>query len=237
MTVKRRFIDQVVVVTGAGRGIGASCAEMFAAEGANVALLARTRSELDEIAGRIGADAALPLVCDVSSEKDVMAAFAAVRERWGWPHHLVNNAGVVGPAPVASMEAAAWDEVMAVNLRGPFLCAREFLRSRPADRGGSIVNVTSISGAWGSQKFPGFAAYAASKAGLAALTEVLAVEASPLGVRVNAVSPGSTDTRMLREVAPDLKAHLLPQDIASVVLYACSAEARALHGRSLDAWG
>ena len=115
--------------------------------------------------------------------------------------------------------------------------AREFLRGRPADRGGSIVNVTSISGAWGSQKFPGFGAYAASKAGLAALTEVLAVEAAPLNVRVNAVSPGSTDTRMLREVAPGLKAHLQPADIAHVILFACSAQARALHGRSLDAWG
>jgi NAD(P)-dependent dehydrogenase (short-subunit alcohol dehydrogenase family) len=232
-----RFTDQVAIVTGAGRGIGQAVAEGFGAEGARVALLARTTSELEETATRIGKQNALIVRCDVSSEDEVRAAFRSVRELWGWPHHLVNNAGTVGPSVLTEMTASAWDRVHAVNLRGPFLCAREFLRGRPPERGGSIVNVTSISGAPGSQKFPGFGAYAASKAGLHALTEVLAVEAAPLNVRVNAVSPGSTDTRMLREVAPGLKAGLQPQDVARVILFACSEESRAMRGRSFDAWG
>lgn len=232
-----RFVDRVAVVTGAGRGIGAATAEAFAAEGARVALLARTESEIEATAARIGEGRALALRCDVSDEDDVRAAFRRVRDAWGWPHHLVNNAGTVCPGLIVATSAATWDQVHGVNLRGAFLCAREFLIDRPADIGGSIVNVTSISGAPGSQKFPGFGAYAASKAGLHALTEVLAVEGEPLGVRVNSVSPGSTDTQMLREVAPGLTAHLLPEDIARVILFASSDDARAIRGRSFDAWG
>lgn len=235
--MSNRFTDKVVVVTGAGRGIGAATAEMFAREGAKVALLARSSRELDEVAARIGSGRALALPCDVAVEADVEAAFTSLAQRWGRPHHLVNNAGVVGQGPIVSTTVATWDEVMAVNLRGAFLCSRAFLHGRDKSLGGTIVNVTSISGAVGSQKFPGFGAYATSKAGLMALTEVLAVEAADLGVRVNAVSPGSTDTQMFRSVAPGVQAHLQPDDIARVILFACSDESSAIRGKSFDAWG
>ncbi len=235
--MSERFRNQVVVVTGAGRGIGAATAELFAAEGALVALLARTEPELREQVARLGADRALAIAADVADEDAVEAAFADIRGRWGWPLHLVNNAGVVGQGPITATTCETWDHVMGVNLRGPFLCSRAFLRDRPPTLGGSIVNVTSVSGAAGSQKFPGFGAYATSKAGLFALTEVLAVEAAPLGVRVNAVSPGSTDTRMFREAAPGVKAGLQPEDIARIITFACSEESRAIRGKSFDAWG
>ena len=236
MQSSSRFAEKIVVVTGAGRGIGAAAAEAFAEEGARVALLARSENELEAMVARIGHESALAVRCDVSDEAEVVAAFRRVRERWGRPHHLVNNAGTVGASRIVEMSAAAWDRVHSVNVRGAFLCAREFLRE-PPEGGGTIVNVTSISGAPGSQKFPGFGAYAASKAALAALTEVLSVEAAPLDIRVNAVSPGSTDTRMFREVAPGVEPHLLPQDIARVILFACSDDSRPIRGRSLDAWG
>ena len=236
MNAPLRFTDHLVVITGAGRGIGAATAEAFVAEGARVALLARSESELEARVARLGADSAMAVRCDVSDEGEIVAAFRRVRERWGKPRHLVNNAGTVGVGRIVETSAASWDRVQAVNLRGAFLCARELLRD-PPEGGGTIVNVTSISGAPGSQKFPGFGAYAASKAGLAALTEVLSVEAAPLGIRVNAVSPGSTDTRMFREVAPGVEPHLLPQDIARVILFACSEDSRPIRGRSLDAWG
>src|SRR5690242_12154804 len=121
-----RFSDHVVVITGAGRGIGAATAEAFVAEGARVALLARTEKELRATADRLGAEQSLALRCDVADEGDVVAAFKAVRRHWGNPRHLVNNAGTVGAGRIVETSAATWDRVQAVNLRGAFLCAREF---------------------------------------------------------------------------------------------------------------
>jgi NAD(P)-dependent dehydrogenase (short-subunit alcohol dehydrogenase family) len=159
------------------------------------------------------------------------------RRRWGLPFHLVNNAGTVGQAPLVEIDATAWDRVFAVNVRGPFLLTRAFLRDRPPGLGGSIVNVTSISGVPGPAKLPGFSAYAASKAALALLTEVAAAEARPLGVRVNAVAPGSTDTAMFRAAAPGVEPDLQPEDVARVILFASSDDARGMNGQTLNVWG
>jgi len=230
-----RFQDHVVIVTGAGRGIGAATAALFAEEGARVALLARTASEIEARARKIG-PRALAVVADVAEESDVERAFGAIRATLGEPRHLVNNAGTLGKSAVIDMPVTTWDRVMAVNLRGAFLCSRAFLRGRPRELGGTIVNITSIAGAVGQTKFPGFAAYATSKAGLMALTEVLDAEAKEWNVRVNAVSPGSTDTVMLAEAAPGLVPDLTPLDIARLILFACSDESAPLRGKSIDAW-
>lgn len=234
-----RFEDQVVLITGGGRGIGAATARIFAREGARVALAARTREEVDAVAADIDAsgERAMALVADVSSETDVATLFEEVEARWGRPHHLVNNAGMVGKAALADLTPATWDRVMAVNLRGPYLCTRAFLADRPKELGGSIVNVASISGVAGPPKFAGFAAYGASKAGLILFTEVAASEARELGVRVNAVSPGSTDTVMLREAAPGVEPDLTPEQVAAAIVHLCSDEASGVTGANLNVWG
>src|SRR6266849_4285369 len=109
---------------------------------------------------------------------------------------LVNNAAILELAPVADMNVETWDELIRVDLRGPFLCSRAAFRLMGP--GGTIVNVSSLSGVSGAEKFPKMSAYVAAKSGLAGLTEALAVEGREHGIRVNAVSPGAVDTPMLR---------------------------------------
>jgi len=236
--MRQDFAGRVAIVTGAGRGISAATARLLARRGARVALLARTRAELEQEADELGRDQALPIVADVADEAQVIAAFRAVRERWGPATLLASNAGALAISPLVDMDVATFDRVVAVNVRGTFLCARELLRDAMASRsGGSIVNVASISGVPRTSKFPGLAAYAASKAAVLSLTETLAEEARPLGVRVNAVSPGSTATRMLEEAAPDARPTLTPDQVANVIVFCLSDEGSALHGAFVDAWG
>lgn len=234
-----RFDQHVAIVTGGGRGIGEATARLLAEEGARVAVVARTTTEVERVAAELGehGEHGLAITANVASEPDVERVVRTVTERWGRPSLLVNNAGVVGQGPLVEMSADSWDEVMGVNLRGPWLLTRAFLRDRPAGVGGAIVNVCSISGVPGPPKFPGFAAYAASKAGLLLFTEVAAAEAREAGVQVLAVSPGSTDTVMFRTVAPGVEPDLSPEQVARVILFACSKDAAGMTGRNLDVWG
>jgi NAD(P)-dependent dehydrogenase (short-subunit alcohol dehydrogenase family) len=225
---------KVAVITGSGRGIGAATARLFAAQGARVALASRTRGELDETARAIGADAALAVPTDVADEAAVRELFRQARERFGPADILVNNAAVAPKGPFAQITAAEWDRAMAVNVRGSFLCAREaFAQMR--GRGGSIVNLASLSGVRGTEKFPGMAAYVTSKFAVVGLTESLAVEGREHGIRVNCVAPGAVDTRMLREAAPHLKTRTTPDDVARTLLFLCDpAQSGALNGAVLE---
>src|ERR1700737_4357958 len=122
---------------------------------------------------------------------------------------LVNNAAVLELASIVDMKVETWDEIIRVDLRGAFLCSQAaFRRMAP---GGTIVNVSSLSGVFGAEKFPGMAAYVAAKSGLAGLTEALAVEGRPLGIRVNTVSPGSVRTPMLELSGAPKNPSLRPQ--------------------------
>lgn len=212
--------EKVVVVTGAGRGIGEATARLFAAEGARVVIASRSAGDLERVKATIGTDRVLAVVTDVSDEAQVFRLFEETEKKMGPVDVLVNNAGILRVAEVVSMTAEDWDDVIAVNLKGSFLCAREaFRRMKSSGRGGSIVNVSSLSGIRGVEKFPGYAAYVASKHGVVGLTEVLAVEGRPLGIRVNCVAPGAVDTEMLHRAAPGLKTSTRPEDIARTVLY------------------
>jgi NAD(P)-dependent dehydrogenase (short-subunit alcohol dehydrogenase family) len=216
---------KVAVVTGGGRGIGAATALLLAREGARVAVLSRTASELSEVCAAIGAagGTAAAIVCDVSDEAAVERAFQEVDARFGGLDVLVNNAGAIASGRVDEMATQAFDRVLGVNVRGVFLCTRAAFPRLQARGGGAIVNLSSLGGIRGTEKFPGFSAYTASKFAVVGLTEAHAVEGRSLGIRVNAVAPGAIDTAMLRQAAPGLKTRTTPEDVAQVILFLADA--------------
>ena len=143
---------------------------------------------------------------------------------------LVNNAATLELAPIVDMKVETWDEIMRVGLRGAFLCSRAAFRRM--GRGGAIVNVSSLSGVSGTDKFPKMSAYVAAKSGLAGLTEVLAVEGRPLGIRVNAVSPASVATEMGR-LAGISQEPLSPEEVARVIAWLATPDSAPLTGANI----
>src|SRR5207248_11313570 len=144
---------------------------------------------------------------------------------------MVHCAAVLVKKPIAAMTLGDWDTQLGAGLLGAFLCSREAFRLMEK-RGGSIVNVSSLSGVAGAEKFPGMAAYVAAKSGLAGLTEALAVEGRPLGIRVNAVSPGAIDTPMLKISGVSGRA-LEPAAVARIIGWLASPESEPLTGANL----
>jgi len=174
------------LVTGGASGIGAACVAQLQAAGARVAALDLAR----------GSSAELSYTVDVADESAVVGAVADVAERFGGLDIAILSAGVGGSAPLLELTTQEWDRVIGVNLRGAFVCLRESARAMTPTapvRGGAIVAVTSVSGFLADRLM---AHYAASKAGLAQLVRSAARELGPLGIRVNAVAPGTTDTPM-----------------------------------------
>jgi NAD(P)-dependent dehydrogenase (short-subunit alcohol dehydrogenase family) len=164
---------------------------------------------------------------DAADEAQVERAASGL-ERWD---ALVNNAAVLVPRLVAEMSAAEWDETVRAGLRSAFLCSRAAFRRMP--RGGTIVNVSSLSGVAGAEKFPRMAAYVAAKSGLAGLTEALAVEGRLLGIRVNAVSPGSIATPMLALSGAPREPALQPEEVARVIAWLAGPESAPLSGANI----
>jgi len=171
---------------------------------------------------------------DVSREEDVRALFRRAIDAYGKVDILVNCAGIVIVRPFVDMDAETWDRVIAVNLRGTFLCCREAFRIMTAQQSGVIINLSSLSGVKGVEKFPGLSAYNVSKSGVASLTEILAVEGKPYHIRVCAVSPGAVDTEMLRQAAPHLKAGMTPDDLAEILLFLVDDSGRVLSGSNIE---
>ena len=165
--------------------------------------------------------------CDVSDEKQVVSAFGRLDSL----DALIHCAAVLIKRPFVDLRAAEWDVQLDSGLRGAFLCSREAFRLM-GRRGGSIVMVSSLSGVFGAEKFPGMAAYVAAKSGLAGLVEALAVEGRAAGIRVNAISPGSVDTPMLR-IAGVEGPSLSPAEVARIIVWLASAESSPLSGANL----
>ncbi len=199
---------RAVVVGGSG-GIGTAVVARLAADGWEVSSLSRREGT------------------DVSDESQVAEAFGRIEVL----DALVYCAAVLIKKPVTELSAEEWDEQMSAGLRGAFLCAREAFRLMRG-RGGSVVMVSSLSGVAGAEKFPGMSAYVAAKSGLAGLVEALAVEGRPDRIRVNAVSPGSVDTPMLR-IAGVGGPKLEPDQVAGVISWLASSESEPLSGANI----
>jgi len=210
---------RLALVTGASRGIGGATADALAAAGAHVVLAARDREALEAAAARIraaGGDAT-PVVADVSRPDDVERLFAAVRVA-GPLAALVCAAGVVSRAPFADTTSAAWEQTLAVNLTGTFLCCRAAFAAMRVAGEGRIVNLGSLSGVYATEKFPGLTAYNVSKYGVIGLTEGIAVEGKEHGISAICVSPGAVDTEMLRRANPELRPGLTAEQVASLIV-------------------
>ena len=225
---------ETALVTGGSRGIGKACALALAAEGASLALVARGERELEEAAAQVRAAGvrALAIPGDVGDEAFAARAFEAAEKELGPVSVLVNNAGIVERANVADTSLASWERVLRVNLTGSFLFAREAVR-RMAPRGkGRLVFVSSISATLGSA---GMSAYCASKWGVHGLVKSLAEELRCTGVLAFGVSPGSTDTEMLKGSGfdPDMQ----PEDVARVVRFLAAEAPAAMQGSIVQVFG
>jgi len=221
---------RTAIVTGGGRGIGAAIARALTAAGARVTVFARTRAEVDRVVAE--GSAALAVAGDVRREEDVAALVAAHQGAVGAVDVLVNNAGILERGLAEELSPARWRDVLEVNLTGAFLCARAVIPAMKARRRGRIVNVASISGTIGTG---GASAYNASKWGLIGLTRCLAEELRPFGVQCIAVSPGSTDTAMLKKTP--FEPEMTPEDVARVVAWAAGEAPDAVTGANLEVYG
>jgi NAD(P)-dependent dehydrogenase (short-subunit alcohol dehydrogenase family) len=240
--------DKVAIVTGASSGIGRATARLFAEQGASVVVAARRQKELDDLVDAIVADCgeAAALAGDVRDEAYARALVELATRRFGGLDIAFDNVGMVGEmGPITGLAEAEWREVIDTNLTAAFLSAKHQLPAMLERGGGSLIFTSTFVGY--TVGMPGMAAYAASKAGLIGLTQVLAAEFGPKGVRVNALLPGGTDTPMATFKTADersfveglhaLKRIARPEEIARSALYLASDLSSFTTGAALLADG
>ena len=242
------------VVTGASRGIGATIAATLARLGADVTLMSRNEARLREQAAMLTQTyhgKAQAIAVDIAQPEQIAAAFARAAEQFGPPHILINNAGIATAAPIHRTELPMWQQVMDVNLTGPFLCIRAIVKQMTKGDYGRIVNIASTAGLTG---YSYITAYCAAKHGLIGLTRALARELAQTGVTVNAVCPGYTDTEIVAEAVGNIVAKtgrtaeqalkeltvhnpqgrlVRPEEVAEAVGWLCLPSSASITGQSI----
>jgi 3-oxoacyl-[acyl-carrier protein] reductase len=226
----------VAVVTGAGRGIGRAIALALARRGLDLALLGRTVADMDTLAALLAVSRpgarTISIECDVASSKSVQEAAQRVLEQLGTPRVVVNNAGVVQRSLVEETSEHAWDHVIDVNLKGPYLVAHAFLPAMKRAGRGRFIQIGSISSTLGAAKL---SAYCASKWGLLGFTKALAEELRGTGLQTMAVLPGSVDTAMLHDSG--FEPQMTPEEVAGTVVYAALDATQAMNGAAFEVFG
>jgi len=250
----QRLSGKTALVTGAGSGIGKATALVLAREGANVAVLSRTKEEIDAVAAEIekAGGKAISIPGDTSKDEDMAGVVAKVVETFGSLDIVVANAGINGVwAPIEDLKPEEWDQTIAVNLRGTYLTIHHAVPKLEAAGGGAIVIVSSINGtrAFGT---PGASAYSTTKAGQVALAQQLALELGPRKIRVNAVCPGAIESEISdntkqrgtekTEIPVEFPEGDIPitggkpgkaEDVADAILFLVSEESKHITGTPL----
>ncbi len=249
------FKDRVVLVTGAGRGIGKAIARRFAANGAKVVIndvnpdtSDATAKEINDLVAADGHHGqAVVIIADVANKMAVQTMHYDIIDKWGRVDVLINNAGVEPTGSILTMDEWAWDRAIGVNLKGVFLCSQTVGRAMKEQGGGVIVNIASIAGRAAGLRDR--SAYVASKTGLIGFTRECAREFAAYNIRVNAVCPGVIITEMtahLRENEAQMKKWLEdipqgrlgePDDVTGLVMFLCSDDAKYITGQAFNVDG
>ena len=237
-----RLKDKVALITGGARGIGQAIAMTFAREGAdivvadvNLQIAQKTASDIENLGRK-----ALALEMDVTNYDLVEAGINKILDKMGKVDILVNNAGITKDNLLLRMSQADWDAVINVNLKGTFNCIKAVSRTMVKQRSGRIISIASIIGLMGN---PGQANYAASKAGIIALTKTVAKELASRNINANAVAPGFIQTEMTAKLSEEIKKKMLeaiplaklgtPQDVANLCLFLASDESSYITGQTI----
>jgi len=239
--------EKVAIITGARRGMGRAHAQVLAKAGAKVVVsdisFKDCKKVVEEIKKQEGE--AIAVECDVTKKLEIDEMVKKTIEKWGKIDILVNNAGILQFIPFLELKEEDWDKMIAVNLKGYFLCAQAVAKEMAKQKSGVIVNIASIAMGQQGVGFTGLVHYGAAKGGIIAMTEALAGELAPLNIRVNAVAPGAIDTPMVETTKQDPKIleqslsripmHRLgkPEEVSNLVLFLASDASSYMTGSTV----